>query len=367
MKMIELSFDVKKPILACGADLKGAFAFAQDRRAFLFDGFGDLSDLDNFTAYEDAVKRYERKLCIKPKIIACDLHPDYFSSHFAENYTLFAKRYTLIKIQHHEAHVASAVVDNSGKGGCLGVAFDGTGFGSDGNIWGGEFFIGSPKKFKRVGHLEYVPMPGQEQCIKEPWRMAAVYLYKTFGDNFPTGKKRWRILKQMIDKKLNSPLTSSAGRLFDAVGSIILAKDRAEYEAALPIEMERLAEKSCEDAYDFDIESDGDTFIISAKKIIRRVMKDVSEGVDKGIISARFHNTVADMIVRMAAKLRKKFGINKVALSGGVFQNKFLTARAVGMLEEDGFGVYAHSNIPVNDSGIPIGQIAIANAKIKHR
>jgi len=170
---IDLPFEVKEPILACGADGKGAFALAAGRTAYLENGFGDLSDLDNFSVYEKTIKRLERKLGIRPKIIACDLHQGYFSTHFAENYTRYAVRRTRYAVQHHEAHIAAAIVDNSVTGDVIGIAFDGTGYGPDGNIWGGEFFVGNARRFKRAGCLEYVPMPGGDMAVKEPWRMAA--------------------------------------------------------------------------------------------------------------------------------------------------------------------------------------------------
>lgn len=363
MREIDLPFSVKRPILACGADLKGAFALAKGRSAFLVDGFGDLGDPDNLDAYERAVRRYERELGIKPAIVACDLHPDYFTSRFAANLQLTTYNLKLFKIQHHEAHIASAIIDNSIKGDVIGVAFDGTGFGSDGNIWGGEFFIGGLKDFRRAGHLAYIPMPGSDACVKEPWRMAASYLYRIFGKNFGRADKRRRILKMMIDKKINSPLTSSMGRLFDAVGSIILSKDAARYEAELPIDLEKMAIESVDGSYDFSIRSERGDLVVNVDDVIKGVLNDLSKKVEKMIISTKFHNTIADIILKVAIRLRKKFSINNVVLSGGVFQNEFLRRRALTMLQKRGFKVCAHSRIPVNDSGIPIGQIAIANFK----
>ena len=348
--------------------MKGAFALARGDEAILIDGFGDLGDLDNFEGYEKSVRKNLKKLGIKPEIAACDLHPDYFSRHFAENYTLSAKRYTLFEIQHHEAHIASAIVDNNIKGDVIGVAFDGTGYGLDGHIWGGEFFIGGLKSFKRVAHLEYIAMPGGEKAVKEPWRMAVSHLYNAFGNNPPSIIKRWSkkdivIIKAMIDKNINSPLTSSAGRLFDAVGSLVLSKDRVSKEAELPIGLENIAIELCRGKYDFDIDTGGKGYKISCKKIIKGIVKDLTKGVDASTISSKFHNTVAEIILKVSLKLKKKFKINKVALSGGVFQNKYLTARTVEILAAKGLKVYKHSAVSTNDSGIPIGQIAIANAR----
>ncbi len=358
MNIIKLPFKIKRPVLACGADMKGAFALARGDEAYLFDGFGDLSDLDNFTGYEKAVKAVKKRLNIKPEIVVCDLHPGYFSTQFAESLQLKAYSLKLYKVQHHEAHIASAIVDNHIRGEVLGVAFDGTGYGTDGNIWGGEFFSGNIKRLKRVAHLDYIPMPGGEVSIREPWRMAASYLYSTFGPNFlkldmdfvkSIDKKGWKILRQMIDKKINSPLTSSVGRLFDAAGSIILNKANAEFEAQLPIELERIAQKGINDSYNAE----------NAAKIIKGMKKDIEERTERSIISAKFHNSIAELILRTAKKIK----IKKVVLSGGVFQNRYLSGRVAYLLGKNGFMVFTHSRVETNDSGIPIGQIAIANER----
>lgn len=361
MRNVDLPFKLRRPILACGADLKGAFALAKDREAFLFDGFGDLSDLDNLTRYEAAIKERIRELRIKPEIIAHDLHPGYFSTRFAENYTMYDIRCTIYDIQHHEAHIASAIVDNSLEGDVIGVAFDGTGFGSDGNIWGGEFFIGSLKGFKRACRLRYLSMPGGDMVIKEPYRMSVSYL-RSAGCEFPD-KKKAAILFRMIDRKINSPLTSSAGRLFDAAASIILGKTNASIEAELPIELEKIAQKGCGETYAFNIKHEDDMPVIDTIPIIKAIVKDLSKKTPKPEISARFHNTIAAVISKVAYDLRKRSGVKTVVLSGGVFQNKYLVKKAMAMLEDANFKVYAHSSIPTNDSGIPIGQIAIAGAR----
>lgn len=371
MKTIKLPFRVKKPILACGADMKGAFALAKGDTAYLFDGFGDLSDLNNFTRYEKAVRASKKKLNIKSQVIVCDLHPGYFSTQFAVSYKNRDRHHffgrtadrkmsvPIFQVQHHKAHIASAIADNAVKGEVLGVAFDGTGFGADGNIWGGEFFIGNAKRLKRVAHLEYIPMQGGEMCIKEPWRMAASYLYAAFGNDFlklkidfvkDIDKKRWAVMKEMIDKKINLPLTSSMGRLFDAAACLILNKHISNFEAELPMALERIATPAIGDSYDFD----------SSTKIIKGVVWDLEKGIDLSMISAKFHNSIAELILKAAKKAKMK----KIVLSGGVFQNRYLKGRAVKLLGKNDFEVYAHLNVETNDSGIPIGQIAIANARV---
>ncbi|MDP3730566.1 MAG: hypothetical protein Q8R14_03460 [Candidatus Omnitrophota bacterium] len=368
MKKLTLPFGVKKPILACGADLKGAFALAKGRDAYLFDGFGDLSDLDNFTKYEKAIEAAKKKFKIDPQVIVCDMHPGYFSTQFAESCQLSAVSPQLYRVQHHEAHIASAITDNDINGEVLGAAFDGTGYGPDGNIWGGEFFVGNIRNMKRAAHLDYIPMPGGEACIREPWRMAASYLYAIFGPNFlklkmdfvkSIDKNSWTILKEMIDKKLNSPLTSSMGRLFDAAGSMILNKRKAKFEAELPIELEDIADENENGHYDFELRKTDGLISIDMSGAIRGVLKDVDKKVPISRISAKFHNMIAFIILKAAGRHKAR----RVALSGGVFQNKFLKERSVRLLKDNGFKVYTHLRVQTSDSGIPLGQIAIANAR----
>jgi len=372
MKTIKLPFRLSKPILACGGDLKGAFALAKGTEAVLIEGFGDLAELENFEKYEKALRKTERKFRIRPAVIACDLHPGYASTRFGEDEGSMAHNVRLCKVQHHEAHIASSIVDNDIKGEVIGVAFDGTGFGHDGNIWGGEFFLGNIKKFKRVAHLEYVKMPGADMAVIEPWRMAASYLYTIYGDGFlkleagfvkNLDRDKWAVLKKMIDGSINSPLTSSAGRLFDSAASMVLMKDKAAFEAELPIELENMALEACRDSYGFDLKPGKDTSVINVSKIIRGVINDISKDIDRSVIASRFHNTIADVVLKVSLNLRKRFGANKIVLSGGVFQNRYLSARAIEILSSEDFEVYRNSNVPTNDSGIPIGQIAIANAR----
>lgn len=374
MKEIELPFVVKRPILACGADLKGAFAVAKGKIACLFDGFGDLADIDGFARYEKMLAREVRKL--RAPIIVCDLHPGYFSARCAENLQCSVRGSKLCKVQHHEAHIASAMVDHGIGGNVIGVAFDGTGFGLDGAVWGGEFFAGNLREFKRAAHFAYMPMPGAEAAVKEPWRMAAAYLHSAFGAgsrgfcmDFMRGiaPNRWREVTGMIDKGINSPLTSSAGRLFDAVGSIVMSKYAVKREAEIPVALEALASRSWADHYDFEIKKDGDAVIIDVMRMIRGIVTDLSKKTGASIISGKFHNTIAEIIVRVSMSLRKKYNTDRVILSGGVFQNRFLSERASHLLGEKNFMVYRHLRVSANDNGIPLGQIAITNSRASSR
>ena len=372
MKIIGLPFKIKEPILACGADLKGAFALAKGNKAYLAEGFGPLSDPDNLAAYETSIYACEERLGIRPKVIACDLHPDYLSGRFAETHALKLTTTDLRRVQHHEAHIASAVVEHSIRTDVIGVAFDGTGYGPDGRIWGGEFFVGGLKELRRAAHLEYMPMPGGEAAIREPWRMAVSYLYGAFGRNFlkqapavvrARGRKRLSMLVKMMDNNINSPLTSSAGRLFDAAGCLVLGKESASFEAELPMELERMASPANDDRYKFGIKFKNGMRIIEASGPVKGIVSDLRKKRDKNIISAKFHNTIAEMIAQTASLLRKSSGLRKVVLSGGVFQNRYLVKKTALLLNKNSFDVYIHSGINTNDYGIPIGQLAIANAR----
>jgi hydrogenase maturation protein HypF len=332
--------------------MKGAFALAKGDTAHLFEGFGDLSDIDNFTRYGNAIKSALRKFKIGSAIVICDLHPGYFSAQFAHSLA------NPVKVQHHEAHVASAIIDSGLKGDVFAAAFDGTGYGWDGNIWGGEFFKGSLKNMRRARHLDYMPMPGGDACAKNPWRMAVSYLYKAFGADFiklklgilkDVDRKKLAVLKDMMDKRMNSPLTSSMGRFFDAVASIVLNKGVAKYEAQLPIELERMAASGIDSHY-----GSGGSI-----RILKGVVRDVKRCERASVISAKFHNSIAHMILD-AAQISK---IKNVVLTGGVFQNNYLKDKTIGLLSKNGFKVYTHSKIETNDNGIPIGQIAIAHSR----
>jgi hydrogenase maturation protein HypF len=272
----------------------------------------------------------------------------------------------IFQVQHHEAHIASAIIDNDIKGEALGVAFDGTGYGTDSRIWGGEFFTGDVKKFKRAAHLEYIPMPGGDMAIREPWRMAASYIWKNKNRDrhYFSGKREDRKMVAVpIFPNINSPMTSSMGRLFDAVGSLVLDREDASFEAELPIELEKIVDKDERGCYDFDMKKKDGRAVINMAKTISGILKDLNKNVPKPCISAKFHNTIAFMILVTA----KRFNAKKAVLSGGVFQNKFLSRKARELLEGHGVKVYTHSNVETNDSGIPLGQIAIASARLDLR
>ncbi len=379
MQIIKIPFRVKKEILACGADLKGAFSFVKGNRAYLNNGFGDLNDIGNLEKYGRQLEKIRRTFRFKPGIVACDMHPGYFSTKFAQNYarhmTHDTQRMThnaIHYVQHHHAHVASCMLDNDIDENVIGVAFDGTGFGTDGRIWGGEFLFASFRSCERIAHLGYVPLPGGEAAIKEPWRTALSYLYLSYKDGlhavripFMKGldKKKAAILIQMVKNGINSPLTSSAGRFFDGVAALIGVRQKITYEGEAAIELEKVAAPGCIESYSYRIErSRFSPAVIRTEGIIRGIVKDLEKKEKAAFISGRFHNTVAGIIKETALAEAKRRRVKKIVLSGGVFQNRYLHNKLKELFADTACEVYFHKNFSTTDAGIPLGQIAIANA-----
>jgi len=373
-KIIELPFSFKDEVLAVGGQLKSTFCLAKDNRLFISKPFGDLENLDTLSLFEKSIEDFKNQLKINPKIIACDLHPEYLSTKYAQDYILQSSHCRLIGVQHHHAHIASSMADNNMKNQkVIGVAFDGTGFGSDGNLWGGEFLIVDYRDFKRAAFFDYIPLVGGIQAIKEPWRMAAIYLYKTYKENFlktnidfigRLDKHKWSILEKMIDRRINTPLTSSVGRLFDAVSSLIGIRDKVEYEGQAAIELEKVIDANIKDSdsYKYRIDS-RDIFIIDVKPIIKGVIEDLKKGYSKGRISIKFHNTIVEIILDICKRVRENSKINKVVLSGGVFHNRYLYKRTIDYLAASDFEILTHKKVSTGDAGVCLGQAVVANYK----
>jgi hydrogenase maturation protein HypF len=281
----------------------------------------------------------------------------------------------LIPIQHHQSHIASCLIDNGWQidsGPVIGVAWDGTGYGLDGHIWGGEWFVGDYRGFERVAHLEYLPMPGGDTAIHNPWRLALGYVYTLTGNlpNLPgIDEQEIRIVRQQVDRRLNTPLTSAAGRLFDVVAALVGVRQRVTYEAQAAIELEMLstrwaASHSRQDlppAYPYHLERDDEKSVIRLDSLLRAIQHDVELGTDSGEIGWRFHQTMAEMIVSTCHQIAKETLLQTVALSGGCFQNRLLLALTVPLLEQTGFRVLLHSQVPCNDGGISLGQVALSH------
>lgn len=368
----------KAQILACGGQLKNTFCLGKGDFALISHNLGDLASLEALTAYEDGIERLKVLSDCEPEVIAYDLHPEYLSTKYALSLDGTAK----VGVWHHHSHIASCMAENGLTGPVIGVAFDGTGFGEDGNIWGGEFLVADLKGYRRLAQLKYIPMPGGSQAIREPWRMAASYLYHVYGNDLPEiefterlDKNKWSILEQMILKKINSPLTSSIGRLFDAVASLVGVRDRVEYEGQAAIELEKAAALSSQflsttdqplagpiSSYQFEIKGEDELFVIEPGLIIAGVVEDLQKGNSIQEISAKFHNTVAELVVKVCSEIRKRTGVGDVVLSGGVFQNRLLSQKAPSYLQAEKFNVYTHHRVPTNDSGISLGQAVVADA-----
>ncbi len=357
-----------KNILSVGAELKSTFCITKNKFAFLSQYIGDLKTYATFSSYKQAISRFLNLFAVKPKIIARDLHPDYLSTKYSAELGAENKGVRLTGVQHHQAHIASVIAEHRIKENVIGVSLDGIGYGIDGNIWGGEFFIGNLKKFKRAAQLEYVPMPGQDKATQEPYRMAISYLYMAYKDKLYKLKigfiKRHKPVIYNIISLIRkpSPLTSSAGRLFDAVSALLGICDIITYEAQAAIELQMCAEKSqTKRAYSFKIKETAGLFIIKPQGVIREIVRDLKKGAPKEEIARKFHNGLVKIIERLCALLRKQTHIATVALSGGVFQNKLLLENLVKRLKQSGFKVYYNELLPTNDGAISLGQAVIAN------
>lgn len=354
--------------LACGANLKNSFCISKKQFAFLSQHIGDLENLETYKSLENNIKHFKSIYDIKPKLIAHDLHPNFLSTDFAQK-----EEGVKIPVQHHHAHVVSCMVENKINTKVIGVAFDGTGYGTDGKIWGGEFLICDYANFERVGHLKYVKMPGGDAAIKEPWRMAFSYLDHTYGDEFDinivhdVSEKNIKNIITMLKQNINCPETSSMGRLFDAVSALLGMKKKITYEGEAAIELEALADSNDEGLYRYDIDTSSEVNIVNTDYIIKDIIKDIKNQVSTNIIAKRFHNTVVAFSIEICKLIRSKYNINSVVLSGGVFQNEILLKGLYKGLMKEKFEVYTHGEIPCNDGGIAVGQLMIANYKYKNR
>jgi len=353
-----------RDILACGPNMKNTFCISKDGFLFLSQFNGDLENLETFKHYTNNIEHFKEVFSFSPKVVAHDMHPGYLSTKYALDYDL-----PKLAVQHHHAHIVSCMFENNLEQKVMGVCFDGTGYGTDGKIWGGEFMVCDRSEFTRVGHLDYIKMPGGEKAIKEPWRMGVSYLYKAWGADkeacdglFKRYGEAAEKLIDIIEANINCPQTSSMGRLFDAVSNIIGITDQVSYEGQASIELEAVSDFQIEEAYSYKILKQKDMYIIEPYEMLREVLQDKLNGVSIRLMASKFQNTIVNLSVRLCLYLREDTGINEVALSGGVFQNIFLLKKLSHNLEKEGFIVYTHAHLPSNDGGIAVGQIIIANS-----
>jgi hydrogenase maturation protein HypF len=368
---ISLPEKFHKGILGLGSHSKNTLCFAKGRHAYLSAPLSDLGMLGDLLRFEKAALTMRK---MNPEVIAFDLHPEYQSTKFARSLKLVS--YIFKPIQHHHAHIASCMADNGLKNQkVIGVAFDGTGLGADNHFWGGEFLVCDYRSFSRKAHLKEIALVGGERAILEPGRLALSWLSLLnhaglFGLKIEfikyANKKKWRLLEEMRSLNINSPLSSSMGRLFDAAASLVLGKYKAGFEAELAMALEQAANRCKLDlkAYKFDIRENKGVYLIDPVLLFKGLVRDLEHKEAQETVAYKFHLTVAEMIRKVCLILRREHRIKKVVLSGGVFQNNLLLSLSSGLLYKAGFEVFSHKRLSPNDSGISLGQVMIANYRV---
>jgi hydrogenase maturation protein HypF len=376
--------DDQPSVLAVGGELKNTICLTKGKHAFLSQHVGDLENAESYSFFHEAIEHLKRILEIRPEIIAYDLHPDYFSTRWA----LDQSGMQLVGVQHHHAHIASCMAENHLEGRVIGFALDGTGYGTDGKIWGGEVLIAGYEDFERAAHFEYVPLPGGAAAIREPWRMAVSYLAHYFGREFlkpqflkldipflrQLNRPKAELLVRMMEQGVNSPLTSSCGRLFDAVAALVGIRQQVNYEAQAAIELEmamassETASSEEDTAYPMkllpELVPDDDHWIISTRPLFEALLDDLGRNAPVATISRRFHNGLVEGFVQLAMLLRNKSTLDRVCLSGGTFHNVYLSQRLEARLSEAGFEVFTQKEVPSGDGGLSLGQALVAAAKL---
>ena len=363
---VDLKFNVEG-ILALGAEQKNSFCIGKENQAVMSQYIGDLKNQPTYDFMTESVDRFSKLFRFKPDIVVCDLHPDYLSTRYAE---ILEKDLDipLIRVQHHHAHIVSCMAENGIDEDVIGVSLDGTGYGTDGNIWGGEFIIAGLEGFKRYSYFDYIPLPGGDKAVDEPWRMAFSYLYKYFGDDFDydsiplfrtIGNGKRKMVSEAVEKGINSPLSSGAGRLFDAVSAILGLCVTSGFDSEAPMRLESVIRDKTNDFYPF-LAGKTIEFPETLKAIINDLNRETSS-----MISAKFHNTIANIILEVSRKIRKETSLNKVILSGGVFQNKYLLEKTSYLLNRNKFKTFTNHLVPANDGGISLGQLVVASKTIR--
>ncbi|MCA9734875.1 MAG: carbamoyltransferase HypF [Deferribacteres bacterium] len=366
---IILNNKIKAPILAVGAELKNTVALSNGNKVVLSQHIGDLDNPEAIQFFKNSITHMQKLLNIKPHYIACDMHPEYLSRKWAYEQPLMPK----IEVQHHHAHLASVMAENDNTRKTIGIILDGTGYGTDKTIWGGEVLIGDMKDVSRYAWFEPVPMPGGEAAIRDPWRMAISYLQHAFGSAMQkltlpvlqkTKPNELNLLLQVLEKEVNSPKTSSCGRLFDAIASILDIRHSITYEAQAAIELEMSVRNNLQRTLAYPINYNLNHGALNFVPLIREIVNDKVQNVPVDNIAARFHVSLAEMLIAIAIRARKDTGIAQVGLSGGVYQNFTFFQYLVERLRGEGFKVLTHSKVPPNDGGLSLGQIAVANARL---
>jgi hydrogenase maturation protein HypF len=354
-------------LLALGGQLKNTFCLTKDHYAILSQHIGDLENYETLQFLKETLENLKNLFRVEPRAVAHDLHPHYLTSRLAAELPL-----PRIGVQHHHAHIASCMADNGLRGQVIGVAFDGTGYGMDGQIWGGEFLVGDFAGFERRGHFHYVSLPGGDAGVRQTWRPALSWLRESFGSELPgdlplfqqVPESHVRVVLQVLKRKVNTIATSSCGRLFDAVASLVGLRQESTFEGQAAIELEMATLRGIDETYSFEI-NDGDPATIDLRPTIRDIVRDTLSGQGTNIVATRFHNTIAAVIGAMCSRLQRRDPLSRVCLSGGTFQNMYLVERSVAVLRKLGFEVFLHSRVPPNDGGISLGQAVVANEILK--
>jgi len=362
-------------ILACGGDLKSVICLTKNNNAFLSRYIGNIENPEVFTLYHETIKHMQTLFNIEPEIIAHDFHPGYLSTGFAKKYAKENPGILRIPVWHHHAHVAACMAENMIEDPVIGFAMDGTGYGVDGQIWGGEVLIAETDRFQRGAHLKYIPMPGAAAAVKEPWRMGISYLYHAFGEDIydldipflqKIEEKKIKTLIQMISAKINSPLTSGMGRLFDAVAAITGIRNNITYTGQAAMELEAVSDGHNKQLYKYGWDNN-EIISIDMGPLIRGVVSDIKKRVDTSVIGGKFHNTLIRMLADLCVTMKKRTGLNRVVLSGGVFLNKILSTGLTNALKDNGFEVFTHHLTPAGDGGLALGQAVVAAALARQK
>jgi len=346
--------------------MKNTICLTRGNTAFLSQHIGEMGYRETYDFFLKTIEHMKRILEIEPQAIVCDLHPRYASTHYAHS----QQRIPVLEVQHHHAHIVSCLAENSIKEKVIGVAFDGTGYGTDGKVWGGEFLLADYASFKRIAHLTYLPLPGGEHAIREPWRMALSYLATFLGSEIEEldleivrkrSDKEMDIVLKLIRSRFNSPLTSSMGRLFDGVSALLGICERSTYEGQAAMELEWAITGEAEEVYPFLYQQKEGCQVVNPAPLIKGILCDLEDNRSPGYISSKFHNSIVIMILKVCCSLRKAWGLNRIALSGGCFQNTYLLSKSIEKLVVEGFKVFFHQRVPPNDGGLALGQALIAN------
>lgn len=355
-------------LLACGAELKNTFCLTKGQYAIPSQHIGDVDNFETLEFFEETLERTKKLFRVAPRAVAHDLHPLYLTTKFARDLPL-----EKIGVQHHHAHIASCMAENGVRGKVIGIVLDGTGYGTDGQIWGGEFLVADFTGFERRAHFRYVPLCGGDAAVRQPWRMALSYLRETFGESIPAdlpllqsiSEKHRQTVSTMLKRRINISQTSSCGRLFDAVASLIGIRQEVTFEGQAAIELEMLCRPGIDQQYPFQI-TEGDPLQVDFRPTIEALVHDVSCSRPAELIASCFHNTIAAVIVEVCRRIRKLENLGRVCLSGGTFQNRYLLEQTVQALTSAGLEVFLHSRVPPNDGGISLGQAVIASEILQY-